>query len=182
MSSSLNIVFISFILVLVSTSHAASSSPLIKEVCDKVRKNYARKMCDETLESEPRVASATNMYNLTVEIMKSGISRSNRTRCHIEILLKENSTNPKTEEALKQCKESYDWSIGSTRSALGETEEGEYQMASYDLLLSATDCLRDCKKVVASKVINDKIIVRGNELAVIFGLSAFLAIDLIPTN
>ncbi|KAL1564937.1 hypothetical protein AAHA92_07215 [Salvia divinorum] len=181
-SSTLIIVFIPFILLLFSTSHAASSSPLIKKICHIVRKDYDVEMCDKTLESEPRVASARNIYDLSIEVMKSGISRSKRTRRHIRSLLKKNSTNPKAKAALEQCKSSYDWAIGSTRSALAEVKEGEYQTATYDLLLAATDCIRDCQEVVTSKVIKDKIIVRGNKLAKIFGLSAVVAVDRIPST
>ncbi|KAL1564939.1 hypothetical protein AAHA92_07217 [Salvia divinorum] len=175
-----SIVFTALILVLFPTPHAASSSPLIKDICAIIKNNYNIDMCDKTLESEPGVASARNMYDLTVEIMKSSISRSNNTRHHIEVLQKKNSTNPEANAALNQCHSSYDYAIGSTRSALAEVEEGEYQTASYDLLLAATDALLNCQEVVASKVITDRIIVRGNKLARLFGYSAFVAVDKIP--
>ena len=176
-SSILFILIIPFILLLFSTPHAASSSPLIKKICASVEKDYDVKMCYKTLEAEPRVASARNVYDLSVEIMKSGISRSKRTRRHIRSLLRKNSTNPKLKAALKQCKSSYDWAIGSLYSGLSEVKEGEYQTATYDLLLAATDCIRNCQQVVDSKVIRDKIIVRGNKLTKIFGISAVVAVD-----
>lgn len=83
--------------------------------------------------------------------------------------------------ALKDCKKSYDWAIGSFNSALGEVKENEYEYetASYDLLLAGTDCIRGCEEAVASKGIKDGIIVSGNKFVRIFGLTAFEAVDLI---
>lgn len=179
-SSTLMIVFIPFILLLFSTPHAASSSTLINKICASTRKDFSVKLCDQVLQSEPRVASATNLYDLSVGIIRSGISRSKRTRRHIKSLLKKNSTDPNMKGALQECKSSYDWVIGSLNSALAEVNQKVYDTATYDLLLSGTDCIRNCEEVVASKVIKDKIIVRGNKLVQVFGLSAYEAVCRLP--
>lgn len=93
-------------------------------------------------------------------------------------LLRNNSTTDlNLKGALKECKSSYDWSIGSFKSALSEVRIKEYETASYDLLLAATDCIHNCEEAVASKRIKDGIIASGNKFARIFGLTAFEAVD-----
>lgn len=175
-ASTLVIISTLSILLLFSTSNANSSSTLIERVCSSTRNDFNLKSCVKVLQSEPRVASTTNLFDLSVGIIKSGISRATRTSRHVNSTLNKSSTNPNLKGALQDCKLAYDWIIGSFKSALGEVKEKEYQTATYDLLIGGTDNVIYCEKAVASEGIKDEIILRGNKLAKIFGLSAFEAV------
>ena len=183
MSSSIaSIIFISAILLLSSTPQAASPPPLIKKVCAGGKLITDVPTCENGLQAEPRVASAKNLYELSIEIIKLGITKSNTTLDHIKTLLKETKTDSNGKNALGKCKSSYDLVIMSFKSALGEVEIKEYETASYDLALGGTDHIRDCEEVVASKVITDKTIILGNQHVKVFALSAYAAVNLLQIS
>ncbi|KAL1551242.1 plant invertase/pectin methylesterase inhibitor [Salvia divinorum] len=173
-SSIASIVFISASLLISSTPLATSSSALIDKVCAS-GKLISVATCRKALESEPRVASAKDLYELSIETIKSGITKSSATLDHIKTLLKDNGADP----ALGKCKGSYEWVIVSLNSALGEVGMKEYLTATYDLLLVGSVCIRNCEEVVASKAIKDEIIVQGNQLVKVFGSSAYAAVNLL---
>lgn len=179
--SILMILFIYSIILLFSMSNviaisAASTSPsMIEEVCSNTQRNFDPKLCIQILRSEQQIVSATNLFDLSIGIIKSGISNATNTRTYVEKMLNK-STNSKG--ALRECKLSYDSVIGSLNSALSEVrDDKEYQTATYDLLIASTDYIGQCADAVASEKVEDGTILSGNKVVPIFGLAAYNAVE-----
>lgn len=173
----LMISLIPFILILIQTPNSTSSNALLNQACNTTRKGINPKTCLEVLEPLPKVASAKNLFDLSIAIVESGISRSTDTRTHIEGLLKKAGMNANLKGAMQSCKSAYDGVIGSLKSALSEIKIKEYETATYDLLIASIDDVQVCENAVASKGIKDEIIIKGNKIVPIFGLSAYNVVD-----
>ncbi|KAL0363972.1 UNVERIFIED_CONTAM: hypothetical protein Sangu_0494800 [Sesamum angustifolium] len=107
------------------TSPRSSSSLMIKEVCS------CSNLCIQILEFEHCIVSVTNLFNLSIEIMNTGISNATNTRRYIEKLLRKCRD---VKGAVHECKLSYDSVLGSLNSALSEVREiKECETATYDL-------------------------------------------------
>lgn len=172
------IIFMNSLLIFtISTPTAASSSALIKKACSTGRENFDVNFCIHILQSQPTIASATNLFDLSIGIINSGIAASTNLRTHVESVLKKGTTDPNLRGALQDCKSSYDAVIVSLGSALGETKEKEYETATYDLLLAGTDNIQVCENIVASRKVKDEIILSGNKIVSTYGLSAYEAVE-----
>ncbi|KAL2232228.1 uncharacterized protein LOC105179312 [Sesamum indicum] len=158
----------------VATTSTPSSS-MIKQVCSNRWSNFDSKLCIHILLSKHQIASATNLFDLSIGIMELGISNATNTRTYIDKLLKKLTD---VKGAVRECKLSYDSVIGSLKSALSEVrDDKEYLTATYDLLIASTDSIERCANAVVSGKVEDETILIGNKVVPIFGLSAYNAVD-----
>ncbi|GFP86925.1 hypothetical protein PHJA_000836300 [Phtheirospermum japonicum] len=158
----------------------SSSDNLIEQACSNPRLDAKSQSCVQILESQPKIVSAKNLYELSIAIMKSGISSATDTRKYIEKLLDGPAVGPDSKSALQNCKTSYDDVIASFNSALDEVKDDkEFDTATYDLLIGCTDTFQPC--LDAAGKINDPTISSANDATLIYALSAYQAIDNIPT-
>ncbi|KAK6118772.1 hypothetical protein DH2020_047463 [Rehmannia glutinosa] len=165
-------------IIIITNARTTSSSSLIEKACSDPRLRPNSKFCVQVLRSHPKIVSATNLFDLSIAIMETGISSATNTRAYIENLLKKSNVEPNSKGALKECKSSYDSIILSFKSALSEVKyDKEYQTATYDLLIGSTDDIQRCLDNVASGKIKDRNILSGNKVVPIFGLSAYRAVD-----
>ncbi|GFP86924.1 hypothetical protein PHJA_000836200 [Phtheirospermum japonicum] len=161
----------------------SSSNNFIEQACSNPRLGSKSKSCIQILGSQPNIVSAKNLYDMSLAIMQSGISSTTNTRAYIENLLKNllSKTGPNEKGALQDCKESYDSIILSFKSALSEVrDDKEYQTATYDLLIASTDTFKPCLDDVVAGKIKDGTILNGNDLTLIYLLSAYQAVNSIP--
>ncbi|KAH6821049.1 hypothetical protein C2S53_006477 [Perilla frutescens var. hirtella] len=177
-TSTLVIFLVSSILISFSTPIAATpSSTLIKKACSSTRGGLDLKSCTQLLESQSLVVSVTNLFDLSVGIIKSGISRSTNTLKYVESLLEKSGMDPNLKVALQECKSSYDSVIGSLHSALTEITDKDYETSTYDLLIAGTDNIEVCQNAMTSKGIKDEIILSGNKAIPIFAFSGYQIVE-----
>ncbi|EPS73413.1 hypothetical protein M569_01358 [Genlisea aurea] len=170
---------IAILIAFLSGNGQAASSDLIKKACTIDRGTVDLDICIATLGSYDQISTATTMQTIAVHIAQVGISNSTATRSYIE----ESLAKPQaasTKATLEDCKEAYDTVIPSFNSALGEIKKDkEYQTATYDLLLAATDYVGECEKSVVNNKMVDQVIQSGNKAVEVFALSAYqIASDL----
>ncbi|CAA0841757.1 Unknown protein [Striga hermonthica] len=121
-----------------------TSEKLIDSACDEPRLQ-SKSECKQVLQSQPDIISATDLYNLSIAIMRSGISYLCATLNYIEESLNETGMGPTREFALNNCSSSYDEAIWSTSSALSEVMyDDDYESATYDLDLAVTNDMQPC--------------------------------------
>ncbi|KAL6524943.1 hypothetical protein OROMI_030536 [Orobanche minor] len=180
-SISISSIFLLFLMPNIIVTSAKNT--LIEKVCSDLRLMSKSKLCIQVLQSRPKIISATNLYDLSIVIMQSGISNATRTRAHIENILKKPNVKPDLKAPLQDCKSSYDLVILSFNSALREVKDDkEYDTATYDLLIGSTDYIQPCLDGVASGKIKDSTISNGNNVVPIYGLSAYRAIESLDAN
>ncbi|KAL3638944.1 hypothetical protein CASFOL_016851 [Castilleja foliolosa] len=169
-----NLISSIFLLSLIISNIAAiSSTSLIETACSNPRLVGPNTLsCIQTLKAQPDVVSAKNTFELAIAIMKAGISSAIETGKHIDKLL----GGPHVGPELQSCKTSYDDVVKAIKSALEEVKDDkEFDTATYDLLIGCTDTFQPCLE--AAGKINDPIISNGNNAMLIYGLSAYQAID-----
>ncbi|KAK6131436.1 hypothetical protein DH2020_034821 [Rehmannia glutinosa] len=160
--------------IIIITSARATSSPLIEKACSDSRLRPNSKFCIQVLQSYPKIVSATNLFDLSIAIMETGISSATNTLAYVENMLKRSNVGSNLKDALKECKSSYDAVVVSFKSALNEVKwDKEYQTATYDLQIGSIDDIQLCLDNVASGKIKDGNILSGNKVVPIFGLSAY---------
>ncbi|GER26159.1 plant invertase/pectin methylesterase inhibitor [Striga asiatica] len=172
-----SIFFLSFIMSNLMVNTYAES--LIETVCSNDRLYPERtKACIKVLRSHPKIASAKNLYDLSIAIMKTGLSSFTSAQAYIKSQLKRSNVGRDLKDALKACNNSYYSGYISFNSALSEvTYDKEYETATYDLLIGCTDDIQSCEENVASGKIKDSTVSRTNDLASIYGLSAYEAVN-----
>ncbi|CAA0812491.1 Unknown protein [Striga hermonthica] len=180
MSSSIFISSIFSLLFLMSNLMVdTSAESLIETACSNDRLYPERtKACIKVLRSHPEIASAKNLYDLSIAIMKTGLSSFTSAQAYIKRQLKRANVGLDVKGALIACNNSYYSGYISFNSALSEVrDDKEYETATYDLLVGCTDDIQSCEDNVALGKIEDPIISRTNDLASIYGLSAYEAVN-----
>ncbi|KAG8378087.1 hypothetical protein BUALT_Bualt08G0101600 [Buddleja alternifolia] len=186
--SILTTLFIATIFLFISspnivTSTKITTSPLIGEACSNKGRNIDSKLCIKVLQSQRQVVSAKKLFDLSIRIMKSGLSNATNTLKYLEKRLNKPKIDPNLKGALQKCKSSYDLVTSSFKSALSEVRDYKnYDLPSYELLIASTDNIKPCVEIVASKKIKDGIILIGNKVVPIFGLSACNVVDRLYLN
>lgn len=154
-----------------------SSSSLLQETCNKASHVD---FCLQLLQSYQKITSSTNLFDLSIAIMESGISNATNTHAYIKSKLKETNLTPDFMGALRVCDSSYSRAIDSMSSALGEVSKTkEYQTSNYDLSMSCNDAMEPCLKALAFKEIKDDIILSGNKAVEMFASSFDDVVDVL---
>ncbi|EPS64397.1 hypothetical protein M569_10387 [Genlisea aurea] len=162
-----------------ASSSSSSSSSLIKKACTVGRGSVDLNLCVRTLESYREILPAKSLPDLAKRILTVGLSNSTATRSYIERAMTKNPPKPLM-HVLKECKAAYDTLMPTYRIAISEiTEDKDYETATYDLLIMASDYVGQCEKAVASNKVGDPVILSGNKAVELFGLSTYqIACDL----
>ncbi|KZV20083.1 invertase inhibitor [Dorcoceras hygrometricum] len=157
---------------------------MIRDVCASTRKQIEldNKFCIETLASEPRIVAATDLVKMSLALIEAAMSNATKTRDYAKKLLKQPGLKPDNIYVMQQCDRGYFSCYMSFWSALRETQEKEYDYASYDIKIAFTDNVDWCRNALTSKKVNDEVLSRGNEFIFVFGAVAFVTLDLLPSE
>lgn len=147
--------YISFLFLLNSPANAEtlslSSSDILETACFPTTdiKDWNSTLCLNILRSSPKVISAPNGENLTLEIIDLGLK--NGSKIHDYISKRVNDTqNIDLKSALNECLSYYSDAIHSMSIAFGEIQQvGEYYDGRDDLIDSLTGA-QECESCVSN--------------------------------
>ncbi|KAL7117690.1 hypothetical protein ACP275_03G089000 [Erythranthe tilingii] len=128
------------------------------------------------LGSNNKAASAKNFRDLSVAIIEAGIAHAAETRAY---LITKKGTD--SSGVYKKCKDSYETVVvGFTDVVreLGHDADG----ASYLVKVVASDDIRPCVTAVESAKVRDERVSHANRDVVVYGISAFAAIEKLRAN
>ncbi|WCJ43326.1 hypothetical protein M5689_024073 [Euphorbia peplus] len=117
-----------------SPSPSSSIPTLVKELCAKTA--ASEPFCIKTLTSDKLSWEAKNFVDLTKIFLSLGKNNAKHTQEYIGALTKGKGVTPETKKALDACADDYRYFFNNFGSALGEVEEGEYDIANYDIMVS----------------------------------------------
>ncbi|KAL9172961.1 hypothetical protein ABFS82_03G083100 [Erythranthe guttata] len=166
------------VLLLISLSKSVVSSSLIDTACSEAgftNKSDLRS-CIEMLGSDRKAASAKNFRDLSVAIVEAGIAHAAKTRAY---LITKRGTD--SSGAYEKCKDSYDMVVNGFTDVVRELEH-DADGASYLVKVVASDDIRPCVAAVKSAKVRDERVLHANRDVVIYGISAFAAIEKIRAN
>ncbi|KAL8518086.1 hypothetical protein ACS0TY_009391 [Phlomoides rotata] len=153
-----------------------ADTPNFIEICndDNVKLDIDPDLCFKILKSQEKIVPSTNQIDFAIAVIESGISNGTDTRTYIEnVLIKKRNLDPDLKFVLQECNSSYVSAIGSLRGGRGEVKVGDYQSASYDLLIASSNNIYRCKNAVALKNIKDATILLGNKVLRFFGITGY---------